>query len=513
MRRRTWIGLLLCGVALTVHAAEPLVVDGEVVITEPTEVGDVVVLDGGVLRVEDVPEPGFQLAGNLFAVGDGEVHLDRSVVRVLSQYHGQYVVGGIDDARFEISHCDYRSLYGVQHAVVASGHATVAITDSDFGDTQLIAAEDGTLAAERTNGRFEVIVQHRAAMTLRDLPRDPGQGEIWVWVEFGPGSRATYTPPPPGPVAEWRFPDPSMAGIPQSIVVERCDVLLWPMLVREGSDLILADIPPSSWVVVGLHLPVDTVIEDLVNDRTVADGEVVLPDRRLRLSDATVDTWNLYPQGTAHVTVRDSRVGEVLALEDSTTHLLDTVVDGTGGFFGTRDRARLTAAGCRITCTVEATAESTLRLVDSVVEPYEADPGGRFTRFGAYDSAVLVAEHTTVDTTPALGGDGVIAAVWLDGSEAGGELAVWGALGLYSLEGGPGFAGWRVLARPVGGGAATVVAAGDSEVTGEPLGTAPIPAHRATLVAELTDGRGRTIRAVRHLTPAGPASRSGCDRP
>jgi len=509
--------LLAAALAIAVSSAladdEPWLVTGHEVITEPTRLGHTIVLPGASLRVEDVPEPGLELEGHLWVIGDGEVHLLRSVVRILSEYHGQYQVAGIDDARIEVRECDYQVVTGVQHAIFSAGRAETVVADSDFGFAQLLAADDSRLVAERTNGDFEILVQHSGTMELRDLPRDPGEGRIWVWVEFGEGSVATYSPPPTGPVVSWRFPDDSMAGIPQSVVMERCEVFLWPMLVRPGSDLTLADIDEDNWVIVGLHLPSDAVIVDMVNGRTVADGEVALPDRTLRLENASIDTWNLYPQSTATVEVRDSWLGEILAMGESVTRVEDTVIDGTGGFLGARDHSRVTTTRSRITCTIEAAQESRIHLHDSVVEPYEVDPDGVWTRLGAYDDAIVLVDHTTVETTPALGGDGVIAAAWLDGADVNGELGVWGSFGLYSLDEGPGFRGWRVFAAPSTGVPRLEVGRGTGEVDGELIGIVPLDAGRATLVVELEDGRGRVLRAARHLSADGPSPRPGARRP
>lgn len=66
-------------------AGDPWIIDSLVVIHDPIEVGDVIIVDGGALHVIGVPEPGLRVAGNLWAIGSGElvVLTDRSG-RVLS---------------------------------------------------------------------------------------------------------------------------------------------------------------------------------------------------------------------------------------------------------------------------------------------------------------------------------------------------------------------------------------------------------------------------------------------
>ncbi len=217
----------------------------------------------------------------------------------------------------------------------------------------------------------------------------------------------------PGFIESWTFPPPESTGIFQTATVDRCETMLWPMLVRENSSVVLRDISDDNWVVVGFHMPNDGEVEELHNDRFYIDHTLDLDDRQFRLVNASIDTWNLYPQADAHVTVRDSLLGEILSLENSRVRMERTLIDGTGGFFGARDTSRIVAEDCRFTCTIEATQQSTIELRSSSVEPYPIDPTGVWTRFGAYDDGRLFAEQTPVLTVPALDGRGLIAVSYL----------------------------------------------------------------------------------------------------
>ena len=213
-------------------AAEPWIISGDVVITEPMDVDDVIIAGAGSLTVRDLPEPGLRITGNLWAVGNASIRLENSVIQFMSTYHGQYVLAGIDDARIEVVGCDYRIPNGVQHGLVVGGEAEMVIEDTDFADVQLVSLNTARLIGRRLNGNFEVIVQDDSTMELADIPNTPEAGRIWVWVEFPRDSVAEYTPPMPGFISHWTFPPPGSVGIDQSVVVERCEAMLWPMLVR-----------------------------------------------------------------------------------------------------------------------------------------------------------------------------------------------------------------------------------------------------------------------------------------
>jgi hypothetical protein len=301
-------------------------------------------------------------------------------------------------------------------------------------------------------------------------------------------------------VAEWSFPPEESIGIDQTVQLERCEAMLWPMLVREGSRLELRDIPVDNWIVVGLHLFESTVVEGLRNQTSYADEELEVGRHSIRLVDASIDTWNLYPQGHALVRVRDSTLGEILAMGSPQVVVDDTTIDGSGGFLGTRDRSTMVLTNSTVTCTVEAAHDSTLELHRSVVEPYPQDPTGAWTRFGAFDRARLYAHHTPVTTTPALGGDGLIAASYIvdpptEPPTTGSPASLLGIAAQFSLEGGPAPGRWRLQAVSPVTGEVEQIAAGEGNVEEEVLGVwegaDPTLPYRLQLVLE--DAWGRTL--------------------
>ncbi len=270
------------------------------------------------------------------------------------------------------------------------------------------------------------------------------------------------------------------------------------MLVHEDSRVTLRDIPEDHWIVVGFHLPDDAVVDGLVNDRTYADHSLDFNDRFFRLVNASIDTWNLYPQADAHVTVRDSHLGEILSLENSRVWMERTTIDGTGGFLGSRDTSRMIANACRFTCTIEASHESTIELHSSSVEPYPVDPSGVWTRFGAYDDGRLLADQTPVLTRPALAGRGLIAVSYVHEppqSPPAGSATLVGSAAQFSLD--PEVAGgsWRLEASNRTGGGPVLIGGGDEVVEDGVLGSwsDAEPTLDYRLQTTLTDGLGRTL--------------------
>jgi hypothetical protein len=488
-------------------ADPPWIISQPTTVTAPMDVGDVIVVDGGSLTVTGVPEPGFRLSGNLFVVGHGEVRLADSVVQVMSVYHGQYAVAATENGRITIERCDYRVPTGVQHALVAMGSGSVTITDTTFVFVQFLATGHGSLTAERLDGTFEVILQEPATITVTDIPRTPGSGSLWVWPEFPAGSTAVYSPPLPGFIESWSFPPAGSSGIGQSCRLTRCQVEFWPMLVREGSDLTVRDVPPENWIIIGLHLPNSTSISGLFDGTTYGNLQLSLPDRRLVLERATVRTWNLYPQGTAAVQVRDSKIGELLAMDASSARLDSVEVDGSGGYFGANGTATIEAYDSTFTCDVQASASATIQIHDSQLLPYPTDTTGAFTHFGAYDDARLLLDATPATSTARLAGRGVVAGTFLANPPAhppavGTERPLYGSVVLYSLDPMVAAFSWRLEAQGPGLSPPQLLGQGQGNVENRLLGIWTGADTRADyeLRIVITDGLARTL-IVPHAVP------------
>lgn len=520
LQRRLRLGACLAAAGLAGAGTAVASADAPWIIAEPTvvtaaveHVGDIVVVSGGRLELDGVPQPGFRLTGNLLVAGTGEVVMRSSVVRIMSAYNGQFFVAAGDQGLVSISSCDYRVPNGVQHGIIAAGAGTVSIADTDFDFVQFLVAEGGTLTAERLTGEFEVLLQEAGTLTLRDIPRVPGAGVLWVWPEFPAGSKAVYTPPMPGYVESWSFPPPGATGFSQHCVMERCEARLWPFLVRAGSDLTVRDVPEGNWVVIGLHMPNDAVVDGLVNGLTYAEHDAGFADRRLVLENASVDTWNFYPQAEATVLFRDCLLGEILAMESSKVTLERTTIDGSGGYFGVEGSAVVEATDSVFTCTVQVSDGGTATLRRSRLLPYPVDTTGQYTRFGAHDDGRLLLDTSQATSTPVIGGSGLIAVAGVldppaapPGPALSLDLLGWAAL--YTLDPGLLPLRWRLEAATTGTGS-EVLGSGEGNVEGGPLGrwTGSDPRRVWELRIVLRDGRGRELVSRTQVPAAGLARR------
>ncbi len=505
-RTPSWLSHLI-GDQQSAAEKSPWIINTAVTLTQPMEVGDVIIVSGGTLNVSDVPAPGLRLSGNFITLGTGKAVFKDSVIQFMSTYHGQYVLAAFEASTIEISRCQYRVPNSVQHALAALGEAGITVTDTDFQFAQLIVFQGGTFRAERLNGQFEIILQDRGRLILRDIPRDPDKGELWVWPDFPEGSRVTYSPPLPGFIDKWSFPPRGSNGIFQICSLKRCRVKLWPLLVKPGCELTLKDIPPENWVVVGFHLPNSAIISDLRNGLTVRDALIGLPDRIVRLIRVSVDTFNLYAEQNALITVRNSHIGELLASGQSEVIMQNVIVDGSGGFFGSGDNATVDAEDCLFTCDVQATSSSTISFHNSDILPYPIDITGAYTSHGAYGSARLLLDSCITKTSVAAGERGLIATCRIDNAPSkppgsGEAVDLRGTVVQFSPDAIVASGMWRFEVKDVESGGPVLLGQGLGNLQSGFLGTwrDADPSKQYELRLVLIDGLGRSLTGVRKVS-------------
>ena len=109
------------------------------------------------------------------------------------------------------------------------------------------------------------------------------------------------------------------------------------MISYPGSD---ATFRNSHFTVAGLWFqqPDSLVVQNITNGSRHADEVVAAPDRKLRLINSEVSTWNFYPVNTK-LTIKNCVFGELLALGNSRVLIDNSICDGSGGYWGALDQS------------------------------------------------------------------------------------------------------------------------------------------------------------------------------
>ena len=181
------------------------------------------------------------------------------------------------------------------------------------------------------------------------------------WLAAGPSLKGTLTLPHGAHVADWE------AGHGWQLSVKDCTKVLWALVSTAGSD---ATIARSALRAVGLHFGGRTKarLRGLHNGKPAPAAGLGAADRTLRFVKAPVETWNVYTALRAQLTVEDSTIGEAIAFMDSTMTIKGSLCDGTGGYVGARDNARVELTDCTIRSLVVARDASTIVLKHCTVE-------------------------------------------------------------------------------------------------------------------------------------------------
>jgi hypothetical protein len=152
-----------------------------------------------------------------------------------------------------------------------------------------------------------------------------------------------------------------------------------------------------------------------------------------------------------------------------------TIVDGTGGYLGVKDSARLTARGCLVACDVQAIGLAGMTFHQSLLLPYFSDTTGAYTFFRVFDTAFLHLDQTLFQTIPVLGGRGAIAFTYILNAPpeppVGPSVPLTGYAAVYSLDPKVSLLSWSLRLYQRGTHAFSLIGGGAGNVENGYLGT------------------------------------------
>lgn len=338
---------------IEVERAGPAVAEGDWVVDSPIEVkestlrrGDVHVRKGGSLRIT---APRFVLDGNL-AVEGGSVEVVGGVYAQPQQFNHQRRIDLKAGGRLRFSRALCVTSFPLS-LEVPDGTEYVTESTDQFGGMTASVGEKARVTCTGASGLNEFVLSAGAQAAFRDCK------SLILWFFLGANLQGDETFPPCGKVASWR------SGAGHDVSVDSCEDVLFCVVSSAGSKGRIVD---SAIYGAGLFFsgsdPVS--LAGLKNKERLEDVPLQAADRDLRFVRSTVASWTIYPALSANVSVRDCVFGETLAFGDAKEEVADSTCDGTGGYFGTQDRASIHAKHCRITCLVVARDQSSITLED-----------------------------------------------------------------------------------------------------------------------------------------------------
>jgi hypothetical protein len=288
----------------------------------------------------------FALHGDL-SVDGGSVVFDGPVIRLAQRYRGELKFVGRNKASLTFSRAAIYSLFPVTMET-ESGAA--------FELHGLRMLLQGLHAEVRPGCRFVVDrVVNAGEFVLApggDLQVE-GSNLVLVWFTFLPGQKTTLSLPEGKHLARWTLP--TTQGT--KLEVRDSREVMWGLLTTHKTQV---TIKGSTLRAVGVVFvePAPVQVKGLRNRTRYADEVIAVSDRTLRLIDTSVTTWNFYAMQNARLSVRDCLFGEAMVFNQARMEVRDSTCDGTGGFLGVLNAARIKLVGCTLTCDVNTYSTS-----------------------------------------------------------------------------------------------------------------------------------------------------------
>ncbi len=286
-------------------------------------VGNIVIINDGVLKLVNAD---FNLDGNIGMYHGGRMEADSSNLRFIQHYIYHHIIAMGDSAHLEIrdSHTEFE---GYPFNISAIGRAEV--------NMQRVVHQDFITAVVMENARVEM---DQIRLTGEWLFGHQAQGRfshvdtLLTWYFFPESSEV-----------EFRFPDgdsvegfvidstvPGVSGIHFHVEIDSSTNVMWAAIPLRGSDVTIdsSELRGTGIIFEGSD---SFDLSGLVNEMHYPDYTLPLEDRRYRLVNTTLHTWNLYAQDSSTVELSGSIFGEFCAYGRNEVEIWRSFCDGTGG--------------------------------------------------------------------------------------------------------------------------------------------------------------------------------------
>jgi len=284
----------------------------------------------------------FNLGGNLIVDG-GEVLIDGPVLRLPQRYRFEFKLIARNKSSVTLSRAAIQSVFPV--ALEAESGATFQLS----GLRMLLGGLHGEV---RKGCRFVVDrVVHAGEFVLApggDL-RVERSNTVLVWFSIMPGQKTTLSLPDGAHLVRWALP----AMNQMKLNIRESRHVMWGLITTHDSDL---TVKGSQLRAVGLAFVnrASVSVKGLRNRTRYAEEAIQISDRKMKLIETTVAAWNFYPMQDARLSVQDCVFGEAMVFNHATLEVHGSTCDGSGGFLGVLDDARVKMVGCTLTCDVNA---------------------------------------------------------------------------------------------------------------------------------------------------------------
>jgi hypothetical protein len=333
--------------------------------------GNVLVVNNGTLRINGAR---LRVRGMVHVFNSGGFEVHGGTLEFQQQYLYQYGLTFMNKASLWLDNAVVQC-GGFNITCAATDTTALRIDGSSFSGGIMTTTLAGQARVDAQGsqrvGELLFFDQTRGSFTSCD--------GVLTWLTLPDASRIDATFPGAQLLGGWHFPDSARqhAGFDYAVSYSGCTNLLWGLMLEKGCEATLRN---SSILAVGALFRGNgnSEISGLVNNAIPTSFHYPASDRDVQFENCAVQIWNLYTLDSYRLSVRNSIIGEILAMGGSDVQLQTTICDGTGGYVGTQDQARMMFVQSQITAPVIARDQSQLSLFQSSLQsyiPHAADNG------------------------------------------------------------------------------------------------------------------------------------------
>jgi hypothetical protein len=291
--------------------------------------GPILVLSDGKLTFENADA---QILGDLIVWGtDAVIEIRNSTLHFPQQYLYQRSFIAASGGRIQAEN-SMLGFSGLSHNLVITDSASVHwknITKSGFTTCGL--SKMASVSFDNAHAA-EFVITDSAQLSFEN------SSTILLWHHIKDMQQLVFSFPDGDSLASFAFSSasPGVLGLNYSYSIDSCTDVMWGLMPEPGSHSIISDSKLRTVGVWFLNQPTFQV-SGLVNNSMYASFTAPLSDHSLVLNNTQVITWSLYLFENAHGTVENCILGEIGMFRNSSVEVMNTFVDGSGGYLFAED--------------------------------------------------------------------------------------------------------------------------------------------------------------------------------
>ena len=307
-------------------------------------VGNIVVVGDGVVRLVGAD---FNLDGDITMWQAGRFEAESSDIRFVQHYIYDHIIALYDSSALDYRDCNTR-FEGYPFNLGAMSGSTVSmvrVRNRDF--TTAVVSDSAQVSMDNVKLTGEWLFDRSGQARFEHVD------SLLTWYFFPDSAQVDFTFPSGDSVDGFVLDStvPGVSGVRFHVEIDSSTNVMWAAIPLAGSDVVLDS---SELRVVGIMLAgADSfTVTGLVNGLEYDDYTLPVRDRRFRVRNTMVHTWNAYAIDSCPVRLERSIFGEFCVYGKNHAEVWNAFCDGSGGHLETAGESFMLVAFSSASCDV-----------------------------------------------------------------------------------------------------------------------------------------------------------------